>query len=59
MEAHIYRIKAKSQPGNAQVKDIMTTPKTKAERKSNKDLKNLRILLGKLTEGLGPRGEYC
>ena len=59
MEVHIYRIKAKSQAGNVQVKDIITTPKTKAERKSDKDLKNLRILLENLTEGLGTRGECC
>ena len=39
--------------------DNIKRPKAKAARYSNRDLKNLHILLGNLTEGLGSRKEHC
>ena len=57
MEVHIYSVKAKSQAGNVQVKDVMTTQKGQSEKK--RDLKNLRILLENSAEGIGSRRECC
>ena len=57
MEVHICSVKAKSQAGNVQVKDVMTTQKGQSEKK--RDLKNLRILLENSAEGIGSRRECC
>ena len=57
MEVHICIVKAKSQAGNIEVKDVMTTQKGQSEKK--RDLKNLWILLENSAEGLGSRKECC
>ena len=57
MEVHICIVKAKSQAGNIEVKDVMTTQKGQSEKK--RDLKNLWILLENSAEGLGSRRECC
>ena len=57
MEVHICIVKAKSQAGSIEVKDVMTTQKGQSEKK--RDLKNLRILLENSAEGIGSRRECC
>ena len=57
MEVHICTVKAKSQAGNIEVKDVMTAQKGQSEKK--RDLKNLWILLENSAEGLGSRRECC
>ena len=57
MEVHICIFKAKSQAGNIEVKDVMTTQKGQSEKE--RDLKNLWILLENSAEGLGSRRECC
>ena len=57
MEVHICIVKAKSQAGNIEVKDLMTTQKGQSEKK--RDLKNLWILLENSAEGFGSRRECC
>ena len=58
MVVHIHSVKAKSQAGNVQVKDIMTIQKGQSGKKI-RDLKKLRILLENSAEGLESRRECC
>ena len=60
MEVHICSsVNAKSQADNIWLKDIITTQKGQSQKKSSKDLKNLRILPENSSEGLRFRREHC